>query len=403
MRALVISPGIPFPAVGGGALRTFHLLRHLVQRFEVTVLGFTWDALPTAAPFPITVKTVPWRSPDLYRQMEGPDSAAGEAFEKLSSGPHPWFVSYYRLPEFEEAIHAVCPVEFDLILIEHTFMAQYLPLLPFGPVKILDLHNIHSFIAQREAELKPADERRVADAEAARTRRFETEACHTVDLCVAVSAQEAERARAMLGLENIGVVPNGVDTTYFAPQDAEPVPGFLLFTGMMNYEPNIQAVQHFVAEIFPQILRKVPHARFHVVGANPPPAITALASDKVTVHGSVPDTRPFFAQAEAVVVPLLHGGGTRLKILEASAAGKAIVSTMLGAEGLGFANGRDLLLADSAEDFAGTVTDLLLCPDRRLELERHARAAALPFDWGMVGTQFLALIDRQLAQRRTAP
>jgi len=151
---------------------------------------------------------------------------------------------------------------------------------------------------------------------------------------------------------------------------------YLLYTGLMSYDPNVGAVRHFVAEVLPLIRQEI-NAAFHIVGAGPTEEVQALASESVIVHGSVPDMRPYFDAAMAVVVPLLEGGGTRLKILEAAASGKAIVSTSLGAEGLNLRHDEDLLIADSAPEFAAAV--IRLCKDAglRWRLGQQARSASL--------------------------
>jgi glycosyltransferase involved in cell wall biosynthesis len=161
---------------------------------------------------------------------------------------------------------------------------------------------------------------------------------------------------------------------------------------MMNYHPNLEAVRYFVGEILPLIRAEVPYATFHIAGANPSPEVKALAADSVYIHGSVPDMCPYFHQAAVVVVPLLHGGGTRLKILDAAACGKPIVSTSVGAEGLNFVDGRDLLLADSAPRFAQTVVRLLSNPDRQAELSRWARRAAEAYDWSEIASEFCSVV-----------
>src|SRR5262249_34722231 len=128
--------------------------------------------------------------------------------------------------------------------------------------------------------------------------------------------------------------------------------GQLLFTGSMNYWPNQEAVQYFTKDVLPLIRQAIPATTFHVVGTSPSDEVRRLACEHVVVHGAVPDMRPYFRDAELVVVPLLSGGGTRLKILEAAASGKAIVSTSLGAEGLEFCPGRDLIIGDSPAELA---------------------------------------------------
>jgi glycosyltransferase involved in cell wall biosynthesis len=161
----------------------------------------------------------------------------------------------------------------------------------------------------------------------------------------------------------------------------------------MDYAPNVAAVEYFVDKIWPLIRKEVPASTFHVVGARPTPAVVRLAGKGVEVHGAVPDMGPYFRKAAVVVVPLLHGGGTRLKILEAAASGRAVVSTPLGAEGLDLADGRDVLLAGGPDEFARTVVSLLRDPVRQRELGRHARRAAERYEWGGIGKTLLAIVD----------
>jgi glycosyltransferase involved in cell wall biosynthesis len=196
-----------------------------------------------------------------------------------------------------------------------------------------------------------------------------------------------------LGAKNVEVVPNGVDTSFFTPGDYAATQPYLLYTGLMSYEPNVGAVRHFVAEVLPLIRQEIPNAAFHIVGARPTEEVQALASESVIVHGSVPDMRPYFDAAMAVVVPLLEGGGTRLKILEAAASGKAIVSTSLGAEGLSLRHDEDLLIADSALEFAAAV--IRLCKDAglRWRLGQQARSASLEYDWKRIGARFRRVVE----------
>src|SRR5262249_2019959 len=229
-----------------------------------------------------------------------------------------------------------------------------------------------------------------------RTLRFEQDAVSHCDLCLAVSEAEAVAARALLGAECIRVLPNGVDTAFFTPMRNGTVDGYLLFTGFMSYPPNVEPVQYFCLEALPLIVSHAPRTMLHVVGSKPADGVLALGSERVVIHGSVPDTRPFFRDAEAVVVPLLHGGGTRLKILEAASCGKPIVTTSLGVEGLDFSPGEDLLVADTAADFAASVLSLSVDEGLRRRLGERARSVALRYDWRIIGERLGRIVDGAL-------
>jgi glycosyltransferase involved in cell wall biosynthesis len=248
-------------------------------------------------------------------------------------------------------------------------------------------------MAWRRAQQVSGSEKEDAAKEFERIQSFERMVSSACQLCLCCSEHDAKAARDFLNIEHLRLIPNGVDTTLMNAGEMPGTPGYLLFTGMMNYEPNVEAVRYFVGEILPLIRAEVPSATFHIAGANPSPEVKALAADGVYIHGAVPDMRPYFHQASVVVVPLLQGGGTRLKILDAAACGKPIVSTSLGAEGLDFIDGRDLLLADSAPRFAQTVVSLLSNPGRRAELSRCARRAAGTYDWSAIRSEFCRVIN----------
>jgi len=197
-----------------------------------------------------------------------------------------------------------------------------------------------------------------------------------------------------LGIDHVEVVPNGVDTTYFTPSKSPTTTVYLLFTGTMNYEPNIEAARFLAADILPLIHKKFCFTKLHVVGMKPSKEVLNLASDQIVVHGAVPDVRPYFQEADVYIAPLLHGGGTRLKILEAAASGKAIVSTAFAFEGLSFVPGNDLLVADSATEFASAVTDLIENEDKKQHLGFKARQVSTCYDWDKIGSSFRTLIER---------
>ncbi len=162
---------------------------------------------------------------------------------------------------------------------------------------------------------------------------------------------------------------------------------------MMNYPPNVEAVEYFVRDILPLVRNRVPGVLFNIVGNRPGPLVWALNSEKVVVHGGVPDLRPYYHGASVVVVPLLQGGGTRNKILEAGACGNAIVSTSLGAEGLSFEAGRDLLIADTPVEFAEAISRVCADNELRGRLGHGAREAAATYDWKPVGARWLAIVN----------
>jgi glycosyltransferase involved in cell wall biosynthesis len=387
MRVLALSSALPFPPIGGGKLRSYHLLKSLAARHRVTQVGFTFG--PLGEPdFPMELIPVPWVEPPLYRQMHSADPAISQrAYDELAwRCPEPWLVSYYDSPAMSATVAAVAARGFDVILIEGTAMGRFLPDLPAATPKLLNLFDLHTRMARRAAHSP------VEHHDADRVARFEAALARQCVACLVCSETEAAVTREQLNVGRVHVIPNGVDLARIQPVSGAEEPGRLLFVGMMNYEPNARAVAFFVREVLPRLRAEESCVRLHVVGADPPSAIRALAGADVIIHDFVSDLGSQFAAAEMMVVPLLSGGGTRLKILEAAAYAKPIVTTTLGAEGLDFVNGRDLVRADSAAEFADAIIALRRDPARRQALGQNARRAVAPYDWRLIGEQFCRVV-----------
>lgn len=399
LRILVLGLGVPFPPIGGGLTRTFHLLRSLAAHHQLTLAAFTYGDAHEPPPYDVDLRLVPWQWSRDYQAMTGSDqTAVQQAYQRLTfESDEPWFVSVMDPSAMNDLLAGAAARPYDAVLLEGMPLARFLPALPKGIPRVLDLFDIHTVMAERAARGAGRQDPAL-NREYERTLAFERNAVRHVDACLAVSAAEAAAARDLLGAPAVHVVPNGVDTSYFTAAE-QPEPGMVLFTGRMSYGPNIDAVQYFARDILPRIRRDVPHAAFHIVGAAPAPDVAALDGDGVVVHGRVDDVRPFYRRAEVVVAPIRSGGGTRLKVLEAAACGKGIVSTALGAEGLPFRDGADLLIADSPGDFAAAVTALLEDPERRAQLGRHAQEAARAFDWVAIGESCRAIIETLVRDR----
>lgn len=394
MRVLALALGVPFPPVGGGLTRTFQLLRALSSRHDVVLAGFTYGGPHETPPYPIRVERVPWQWSRDWLDMTGDDAeASAAAYQRLAwDTDEPWFSSALDPGPMESALRQLLEERVDLILLEGTPLAKFLPVLPRDVPRVLDLFDVHTLMLRRELEQASGDRDAVA-REAERTQRWERAAVRQCCACLTVSDSEAAAARELLEAGTVHVVPNGVDAAYFTPSPARPRRGSILFSGRMSYEPNAKAACYFATEILPLVRQQIPHARFDIVGAAPLPSVTALAGDSVAVHSAVADMRPYYWNADVVVVPMLTGGGTRLKVLEAAASGKAIVSTPLGVEGIEMQPGRDLLVADTPADFASAVASLIEDPARRLDLGLRARAVACRYDWSLVGTGFRRILE----------
>jgi glycosyltransferase involved in cell wall biosynthesis len=257
--------------------------------------------------------------------------------------------------------------------------ARWLDYLPRPAVTVLMMHDVRALLYEREARTLTSPRKRLGRLlEARRYRRFERDYCRAYDLVVTVSATDADYVRRHYAPARCVTVPIPLDATYFSPnRGVAEAPARILFTGHMAHPPNVAAACYFAREILPLVQQTVPEAEFWIVGRDPAPEARALAARGVVVTGTVDDIRPHLARATVVVVPLRFGSGMRQKILEAWAMEKAVVSTRLGAEGLGARDGVNILLADDAEAFATAVARLLQDRTARDQIRIAGRAVVL--------------------------
>ena len=269
---------------------------------------------------------------------------------------------------------------------------------------VLFQHNVESEIWRRHAgtEANPA-RRLMYRVEFAKMLRYEQCAVRKLDHVIAVSGHDGDLMQRWVPASHLTVVPTGVDVQEFRPDSSvsaeEPL---VMFIGAMDWEPNIDGVENFCGTSWPAIKAKIPEARLRIVGRNPGRRVQRLASDSITVTGEVPSVVDHLREAAVVVVPLRIGGGTRLKIYEAMAMGKAVVSTSIGAEGLDVHHGRDLVLADTPIDFAAAVTRLLQDRELRRRYERAAADIASRHDWSAVSGKFAQTLTAVVSEHSTA-
>ena len=259
--------------------------------------------------------------------------------------------------------------------------------------KVLFQHNVESVIWRRYFE----NERNLFKKayfwfEHRRMHRYERTACNRFDMVLAVSARDKEVLQQQLGVNTpIEVIETGVDTEYFAPQpEVEPTPGRLLFLGSLDWMPNIDGIEWFVRNVYSRVKQKYAHVTLDIVGRRPTAAVHALAKvdESINVHGSVPDVRPYVAKVDLFIIPLRIGSGTRLKVFEALAMRRPMVSTTVGVEGLRVEHGRHLLLADSPEEFARAIITLLEDPDQKHALATNGYELVTEnFSWNTVSAR----------------
>lgn len=354
-NVLFLTARPPWPLDTGAKIRAYHILEGMSRDHQVTLLTLYGDrqdetALAALSRLPIKVKAV--YAPKI-------DAKLGVvALLKNLLSPLPISVQKYQDGNFLQALHELVAQGFDAIHCEHLHVTPYLSKTKTICIKGLDAHNVESQIAQRMWQQEKSLLRKaLLWWNFRKMQAFETQTVRKMDYVFAVS----ELDRSVLAAMNpapmrVVTVENGVDTTYFSPAPPSDERS-LVFVGSIDWEPNADAIRYFVASIYPLIKRAIPEIRLTVVGRRPPEDIIAMAKQdaSMTVTGTVDDVRPYVRKAGLVVVPIRFGGGTRLKVLEAFAMGKAVVSTSLGSEGIAYIDGENILIADSSADFAAMV------------------------------------------------
>ncbi len=382
MKILFLTPELPYPPDRGASIRTFNLVKNLAPRHEIHLLSFSTGDLAKAGPLL-----------DLCSQVETLPTPHRSTLQRLLSiflSPLPDMALRLPSSEFELKLRVLLQEEdFDLVQVEAIEMARYIPTVIEShkpPRLIFDDINAEYLLQKRAFETDLRHLRWLGAAYSLiqwrKLRRYEAWACRRVDQVVAVSKADREALRHLVPGLSVSVVPNGVDTRYYQPAEEE-TDGSLVFTGKMDFRPNVDGVLWFFQRVWPLVKGRLPQARLIVVGRNPSPRLSPLLQDpEVTVTGFVPDVRPYIARANIYLVPLRMGGGTRLKVLEAMAMGKAIVSTSLGCEGI--KTGQELVIADNESDFAQRVIDLWGDEKRRKSLGVAARRLAKEYDWKLI-------------------
>ncbi len=278
---------------------------------------------------------------------------------------------------------------FDLVNLEFSFLGEcdlrQAPPNERLPRLVVDSHNIDYELARQYARsARSLAHRLYAGVNWRKLRREELGTYRDADGVYLCSAEDERRLLDVIPGARTAVIPNAADVEYYQPRPTDPPPDCrtLVFFGLLSYAPNVDGVIYFIEKIWPRIAEAHPEARFKIIGGRPPRSLQLLAGPRVELTGFVPDLRPHLAAAAAVVVPLQLGGGTRLKIVEAMAMGKAIVSTPLGAEGIEAVRGRDLLIEAQPEAFADAVNRLLGAPELAARIGRSARSLAVErYSW----------------------
>ncbi len=402
-QILFLTPQLPYPPEQGAALRNYNLIAQMARHHDLDLLSFTSPGATDLGHMQTLCRSV--------RAVPAPHWRQATRLRRLLTSLRPDMAWRLHAPEYLALLRqAVTACAYDVIQVEGIEMAPYGLLAQRWaqghPKLVYDAHNAEYLLQRRACQADLRIPRRWPAAaysaiQTGRLARFERAICRAADAVVAVSDADAAALRTLGGALRPVVIPNGVDCARYHAHLGDALPlrhPALVFTGKMDFRPNTDAVLWFYRHVWPLVTRDLPGAVLYIVGRAPGRALLELAEDaQVELTGYVHDILPYFGGADVYLVPLRIGGGTRLKVLEAMAAGLPIVSTRLGAEGIPVVHGEHALLADTPEAFAAGI--LTLWRDRRLaaELGRQARAfACAHYDWGILAPRLGALYERLL-------
>ena len=395
MRILWVKAGKMLPVDTGGRIRSFNILRHLTARNETVFLSYYPGARDERYErelreiFPGAI-TFPAGAP------HGRIAQMVHYALRLPRGA-PYAVSKFTSRSVRRAILDIIG-EFHPHVAVCDFLSASLNFPDPLPIpSVLFQHNVEHALWDRQAQHEANPLKRVVfTMEAAKMLRYERATVARFHHVIAVSEHDRTLMAMMTDPSLLTVVPTGVDVATYKSTAASGRGHSVMFLGSMDWPANIDGVEFFCEQIWPHVVAAMPSARFQVVGRNPPRRIARLASNSVEIVGGVTSVIPHLREAPVFVVPLRIGGGTRLKIYEAMAAERAIVSTTVGAEGLDYRAGTDLLIADDATAFADSVIKLLRDPARRRQLGRAAGETASRFDWSAVSLEFETVLRRAI-------
>jgi polysaccharide biosynthesis protein PslH len=461
LRLLHFVPRVPWPLNTGAKLRNYHLAREIARRARVTLLAFAENGAPADDKDAVQPPPVGDQSDKELRASQTPQDnsssqtllASPESFydrvvtinrdqgytlSKIirgAIGRTPLPVLNYTTPAMKRELARLLSAEdFDIVQIESIHLAEYLPIIRAAsrpPLIICDWHNIESELMSRYSERQASLLRRTYARRASRQMNdLERRSVRDFDAHVVVSGRDGARLLEIEPEARVFVIENGVDTSYYtderirqaheawlkerdsratgphadgeesSPNASGQPPRRIAFVGSMDYHANVDAVVSFAREIWPRLREQQPRLIFTIVGRDPDAEVRQLAAlPGIEVTGTIDDVRPYYYEMLAAVIPLRVGGGSRLKILEAMAAGVPVVSTTLGAEGLDVEDGKNILIAEQTEEFCAAIRGLVENEEQRRKLIAGGRALVFEqYDWSRLGALLFEKYESLLGQ-----
>jgi len=375
MRVLVLDEEIPYPTDTGKKTRTFNLISRLAKRHEIDYVCYVdpaeLDVIKKFQKFGVNVyPVIQQKSKNNLKRFYL------KLFLNMFSNL-PFIIYQYYTQAYQAKVNSLMQTKlYDLIHCEISLYSIFLSNKKVQVPSVGICHNVEAEIWKRYFLNETNIFKKIFIlSQWKRISAFEAQYLQKFTTCIAVSDRDANYLRKNYGVYNVEIVPNGVDIDYFHPTSIRFKKYNIVFTGSMDWRPNQDAIKFFLKNIWHLVLKEVPSATFTVVGRNPPQWLYKLANryKGVELTGTVNDVRPYINRAHLFVVPLRIGGGSRLKILEAMASGKAVISTVIGAEGLEVKHGENIFLEDSPYGFAKRIIQLFKNDIIRKKLEKKGR------------------------------
>jgi len=388
---------LPYPPRGGCVQRNFNLIKQVAEHHELHLVTFYRQShLKPPESLDDSIGAMRQYCKELHVFPIPSEHSRLKYFKTLFLNlfsSEPYSSAIYRSSGFKsKIIEMIGRYDYDVVEIGEIGLLNYARLASDIP-KLLVHHNIESQLLYRRAKVasNPLVQFYIK-LQAYRTARFEQRAGDLIECHTTCSETDREILLKINPAVKAIVVPNGVDTDFFKSTREEVEPNSLIFVGGLSWLPNRDAMMFFINDIWPILKQEIPNIKMTVVGGSPPNELTTLSKkdSNFLVTGFVEDIRSLISRAAIYVVPIRVGGGTRLKILDAMSMGKAIVSHPIGAEGISVTDGKDIVIAESAKEITAKIVDLLQNPERRRQIEIHARQTAENiYDWRKIAPVLL--------------
>jgi len=404
MKILWLSHLVPYPPKGGVLQRSYHLLKEISKEHEVDLLAFNQKSLmePLVPSLAEGLAEAKDHLGNFCQRVEFFDipsdrSSFSKKWLALKSlfTKYPYTLNWLLSDHFHQRVaNLVAQEDYDYVHFDTISLAPFLSACK-GVKTSLDHHNVESHMLIRRASKESnLIKKFYFNQEGRRLEQYEKSLCPKFDFNFTCSDLDTERLQVITPESRIHTVPNGVDIEFFKPSGNKERSSNILFIGTMNWYPNIEAVQFLGEQVWPELKLRLPVATADIVGANPPESIRkfSLEDERFHVHGFVDDIHPILDSAMCYVCPIKDGGGTKLKILDALAMGKAIVADPIACEGIDVEDGVNVLFAETKEEYVECISRVFSEPGLRERLEKNARTLAVEkYAYEHIGHQLSSL------------